>query len=315
MIPYPVKLLGRLQGGLRHLREGTLPERLRSERQRRLQRRRSARWDALCGTRQYLDASIQPGIRMRLPLDSMLGRLIYCDDFEADERQFFNTFLRPGDVFVDAGANIGLFSLIAAHRVGPGGHVHAFEPCAQTFERLQANVALNGFANVSCHPLALSSENASLEMRVSEEGFDAWNSLAQPTAGSRVDTETVACVTWDDFAQKHDLVGRVTFMKIDVEGWETHLLSGARATLSREDAPTLQVEFTEEATRSAGSSCERLYQALEEMGYRMFVYDARSNRLVPDPLRESYPYLNLVAAKRPEMVAARLNGHKEQGAR
>jgi hypothetical protein len=95
-------------------------------------------------------------------------------------------------------------------------------------------------------------------------------------------------------------------MKIDVEGWETRVLEGARETFSRDDAPLLQVEFTEAASTSAGSSCESLYRLLENLGYRMFGYDSSRRELIHDPLRESYPYVNLIAAKTPEEANSRL---------
>ena len=77
---------------------------------------------------------LQPGLKIRLYGDSELCRLIYLGNFEATERAFLNHFLRPGDVFVDVGANIGLFTLIAAARVGPAGRVVAFEPHASDIQ-------------------------------------------------------------------------------------------------------------------------------------------------------------------------------------
>jgi len=106
--------------------------------------------------------------------------------------------------------------------------------------------------------------------------------------------------------RQEGLAGAVTMMKIDVEGWENRVLAGGSESLSRPDAPVLQVEFTDAAARSAGSSCRELYGMLESMGYRMFVFDPARRVLVADPIRESYPYANLIAAKEPGMVNARL---------
>src|SRR5215471_19195745 len=63
--------------------------------------------------------------------------------------------LEPGDVFVDGGAHVGLFTLVAARRVGPGGRVIAFEPSPANRQRLLDNVALNGFTQVDVRPEAL----------------------------------------------------------------------------------------------------------------------------------------------------------------
>jgi FkbM family methyltransferase len=244
---------------------------------------------------------------MRLYFDSHLAKRIYSEYFEWAELQFLNAFLRSGDLFVDIGANTGLYTLIAAHRVGDGGCVYAFEPCSTTHQRLLANVQLNRLTNVNCHQLALSDREGMTEMNVSMNGFDAQNSLSQPTVEGTFAAETVSCTTWDSFVEEHNLAGRVAMMKIDVEGWESRVLHGAHKVLSRADAPVLQVEFFDQASQSAGSSCEELYYLLEELGYQMYVYDAKSKKTVRDLLRESYPSpINLFAARYTEQVEARL---------
>lgn len=303
------KVLSYLYRGLVHLRNGTLLERLKLEWCQYIKHKRLEWWESQIGKPEHVVTKIQPGVRMRLYFDSELSQRVYCGDFEWRERQFINAFLRPRDVFVDVGANIGLFTLIAAHRVGNKGHVYAFEPCSKTYHRLIANVQLNRRTNVSCYQLALSDSVAQLNMTISLDGFDAWNSLAQPITGNSFAVETVNSTTWDSFAQDQSLIGRVTMMKIDVEGWESRVLTGGYEILSRIDAPVLQVEFTEQASRSVGSSCAKLYRLLEELGYQMFIFDARSRKLVRDSLRESYPYVNLIAAKRPEQIVVRLKKH------
>ena len=243
---------------------------------------------------------------MNLYLDSELCKLIYYKHFEAHEREFMNAFLRPGDTFVDVGANIGLFSLIAARIVGPSGQVFAFEPTPLSYSRLQENIQANRFANVRTFQLALSDQEGSLEFSKSVDGFDAWNSPAAPAMGSKIEKEQVQATTWDKFSSDHDLRGKVTMMKIDVEGWESKVLAGACESLQRPDAPLLQVEFTEEAALLAGSTCAELYRNLESLGYRMHVFDIGKRCLVPDPIRESYPYQNLFATKDLEAVNSRL---------
>lgn len=95
-------------------------------------------------------------------------------------------------------------------------------------------------------------------------------------------------------------------MKIDVEGWETRVLVGGRETLSRDDAPLLQVEFTDEAAASAGSTCQELYHTLQGLGYELFSYDPKKSQLTEEPLRDQYPYANLIASKSKQDVAKRL---------
>jgi FkbM family methyltransferase len=267
---------------------------------------RELRWASVASKRRTFVVRLQPGLNMRLYGDSELCRLIYCCNFEATERAFLNHFLRPGDTFIDVGANIGLFTLIAATRVGRAGSVVAFEPTTTTHARLMDNVELNEFSNVNCMNLALSDHSGYVDLIQSTDGFDAWNSLAEPIAGKTFHKEPVEVIEWDRYAEEHDLIGRTTMMKIDVEGWESRVLAGGKEVFNRTDAPLLQVEFADETAKAAGSSCRDLYQCLENFGYRMFVYNLAKRNLLPEPVREKYPYSNLIATKDPESVNARL---------
>jgi len=284
---------------IEHIQKGTLLQRIR--------RRKVYWWESQKGKPGYVNAKVQRGVRMRLHFESELARLIFCDDFERTERDFVNAFLKPGDVFVDVGANIGIFSLIAARRVGKKGRVYAFEPTPKTFSRLQDNVKLNRFFNIQCFQQALSDEAGEFRFYISDDGFDAWNSLAPPVRGRQIGTAVTKGDTWDNFAREKNLVGKVAMMKIDVEGWESRVLGGGHETLSRDDAPLLQVEFTDEAAASAGSSSLDLYHTLQGLGYELFAYDPERSQLIEEPLREQYPYMNLIASKSKQDVAKRLN--------
>jgi FkbM family methyltransferase len=233
--------------------------------------------------------------------------MIFQGWFEPTERAFLHAFLRPGDIFVDVGANIGLFTLIAARIVGETGAVHAFEPCSETFRRLLENVEMNGCANVESHQAALSDATGTAELSVSTDGMDGWNAIADhPYMGEHYHKESIQTHRWDDFADERGLAGRVAMMKIDVEGWETHVVAGAAESLSRDDAPVLQVEFTDEAARACGGSCQALYRTLERLGYRLCRYEERTRTLLPEPMREAYGYVNLFAVKHLAAVESRL---------
>ena len=284
-----------------------VPDRLRFYGRQLSNRWRELRWAWFAGRPRSFVVRIQSGVKMRLYGDSELSRLIYCRHFEMTERAFLNNFLRAGDVFVDVGANIGLFTLIAAARVGQAGRVVAFEPATPTNERLTDNVRLNNLGNVTCVRAALSDSCGQLDLVQSLDGFDAWNSLARPTMGNAFSNETVDVIAWGQYAMQHNLVGAVTLMKIDVEGWESRVLAGGREIFSRADAPVLQVEFEDHAATTAGSSCRDLYRLLESFGYRMFVYDPGACCLVRECMKDHYSYINLVATKNDEFVNSRLH--------
>jgi len=299
-------IANRLGRTLNHLHRGTLKGRLRWEWRQYLKQRRLDWWKSQVGKQEYVEKVVHPDIRMRLYFDSWLCRSIYYGEFETGEISFLKAFLKPGDVFIDVGANIGLFALVAARCVGDTGRVYAFEPCSATYGRLIDNVKLNRLSNVSCQQLALAEKRHDAQMTVSLDGFDAWNSMARPTMGRLFTKETIRCTTLDDFAHDQNLVGCITMVKIDVEGWESRVLEGGGKTLSGKNAPILQVEFSGKASHSAGSSCQKIYQFLEELGFKIFTYDPRSQSLNPDPVREEYSYLNLFAIKDAEEVVTRI---------
>jgi FkbM family methyltransferase len=161
----------------------------------------------------------------------------------------------PGCVVVDVGASFGFFTLLAARLVGPTGHVHAFEPCAEDAAALRRNLALNDLGErVTVHDAAVSDRAGSAPFVVVRER--GWSHLAQrgrhPEA---VATREVAVETLDGLL---DALTRVDLVKIDVEGSEAHVLDGARELL-RVRAPVVVCELHE----TNAEVCDRL----EALGY------------------------------------------------
>jgi hypothetical protein len=91
-----------------------------------------------------------------------------------------------------------------------------------------------------------------------------------------------------------------------VEGWETQVLEGAALSLTRGDAPVLQVEFTDDNCVLAGTTCQSVYRLIESFGYRMYRFDLKLNALVADSIRSEYGYLNLFAIKGIKAVRERV---------
>jgi FkbM family methyltransferase len=268
---------------------------------------RRARWKAMQKKREFKDIRLARGVRMRLFLDSEVSYAIYAKDFEALERKFHLAFLRTGDIYIDIGANIGLFTLLAAKQVGKEGRVYAFEPTPTTYERLLTNVRLNQFENVSTYQCAVSDKSGQAAMTLSLDGFDGRNSIATPTGGEQFSTALVKTTTLDEFVAEQNLSGKISMIKIDVEGWETYVLAGGRKCLSASTAPILQVEFAEEARESAGSSSMELHRSLTELGYQLFTFDGQDNNLTPVTLeRIKNCQFNVIATKNYDEVISRI---------
>ena len=98
------------------------------------------------------------GHRIHLdPGDSLL--LSVNGAYEESEARLFEQSIRPGDVVVDIGANIGYYTLLAARAAGPQGHVYAFEPERGNYGLLTRNLAENGYTNVSAHDTAVMAQS------------------------------------------------------------------------------------------------------------------------------------------------------------
>lgn len=301
-----INLQKKAQNLVHYARTGTLQKHLEQKRHWRSLRRKEVNWELHVSTGSPLRYTLRNGPQIELYSDDVLSKDIYFDKFERDEQEFVWQFLHSGDVFVDVGANIGLYTLVGARSVGTAGRVFAFEPAAQTFERLKNNVALNRLQNVTLVPLALSDQTEERPLTVSLDGYQAWNSLAQPSQGQTLKQELVGCTTWDAYAEEHQLFGRVRLMKIDVEGWELRFLLGARRSLTDQHPPHLMIEFTEANARNAGTTCAEVYHQLENLGYQMYRINSGDNSLIHETLHEHYPFVNLIATKDINFVLSRL---------
>lgn len=156
--------------------------------------------------------------------------------------------LHDGDVFMDVGANIGLYTLYAA-KLNPRCRVYAFEPESQNFSRLCWNLTLNGVTNVIPCNFPLSDREAFDVLYVgSLEPGSALHSLGQPSEfrDERAPValqQGVLSVTLDSLVRKHGLP-EPALLKIDVDGIEEKILAGAAEALASSTLRTVLVEVT-----------------------------------------------------------------------
>jgi FkbM family methyltransferase len=168
---------------------------------------------------------------------------------------FMLDYLRPSDVFIDVGANVGVYSLLAS--VTPGVSVWAFEPSSYTLERIKANVALNGLeSRIEVVQAAIGAARGTALLTV---GLGAVNQLV--SEGESRSVESVRMVTLDEYLpdEAKDQVGLI---KIDVEGEEAAVLEGASDLISAA-LPALIIEANDP---------DRVRASLAPLGYRPFTY-------------------------------------------
>lgn len=204
------------------------------------------------------------GFTMRLdPAEAIDGAyLFYPQLHDRHERAFLEANLGPGDTFVDIGAYIGFYSLIAARAVSPDGWVIAIEPQSASFARLTWNLAANSIDCATAIRLGVSDVSGVRALSVNEKRNRGGSSFS--VAGERV--EEVDCRPLLDIIRAHDL-RRVAGMKLDVEGDEQRVLERFLSDAPVELLPRFLV--VEGRGRDDPAADVRLLALLRHHGYRL----------------------------------------------
>lgn len=202
------------------------------------------------------------GAVVRVDLRTAHGRRLYAYGFCEPAAEAMLSLLDPGDLVIDCGANVGLFTCLAAAWVGAEGGVVACEPSPATMELLRDNVDLNGFGWVDLREVALAGEPGRLRLQVFDPG-SGFSSFAPEDAGgaSEVDVEVT---TIDKLAG--DLLARIKLVKLDVEGAELRALQGASRLIERA-RPDFIVELEPEHLERQSSSIDEVQALFEAAGY------------------------------------------------
>lgn len=214
---------------------------------------------------------IQDRLRLWVDLaDRFVSLGCLLGDYEPSETRFVLSNLKPGDVFLDIGANVGWFAILAADRVGPNGRVHAFEPRAETARLLDRSIVDNGFSErVRLHVTALGAEDGVGRLLGSETSTNLGGfRLARDAdeAFPRMTSETVSLTALDSLP----IEAPVRLIKLDVEGAEPQVLEGARKLIAR-DRPLILSEVFAPGLRHVSNQEPADYAALVAgLGYRMY---------------------------------------------
>lgn len=176
--------------------------------------------------------------------------------------------LRPGDIFFDVGANIGMISLLIAKAGKASGViVHAFEPESRNAEELRRNVELNGVgSSLIVHQVALGDKKTTLPLFVTGAAGEGTHSiLASANVGRQ--SIPVAVETASEYSRR--IGATPTLVKIDVEGAEMAVLIGMENVLTAGGVRELFVEVHPRALQSLGLGPDSIRTWLESRGYRL----------------------------------------------
>lgn len=214
------------------------------------------------------------------------------DEFERAEQQFVLNFLKPGMNVFDVGAHHGLYTLLAASKVGATGKVVAFEPSPRERKRLTENVLLNGYQNVTVEPMALGKTNGKATLHVCLGRETGCNSLRPPAVEEPLESFEVPVSTVDTYCMTYGITS-IDFVKLDVEGAELDVLAGAQEFTTRTPRSVFLVELADVRTLSWGYQSSSIYDALASRGFRWYSV-TEGGFLKPQERKDSF-HENLVA--------------------
>jgi len=237
-----------------------------------------------------LDPPLRPGLAvtrlrgypLRLEYDrgSYLGRFLeYRGMYEEALIKTMFRELRPGGCMVDVGANIGLHTVVAAHRVGPEGRVLALEPQRRIHDRLLTNIALNELRNVVVRRVAASTREGELVLHQPNAGNDGQATLALSAGERSAGAESIRAESLDRILDEAVPDRRPEMMKLDVEGAELDVLRSAPRLFATQPPRYLFIECIERHLNRFDATSGTLMDWLARAGYRLRAL--RAGRWVP----------------------------------
>jgi FkbM family methyltransferase len=193
---------------------------------------------------------------------------IYCGLHEFEDMSFLLHFLRPEDLFVDVGANVGSYTILASGHVG--ARTIAFEPIRNTYDRLNNNIAINHIEDkVMAYNMGIGARKDVLRFTAN---LDTVNHVV--LEGEDEDFIEVKVDSLDEMLGKEF----PSLMKIDVEGFETEVLAGASEVFNNQALKAIIIELNGSGTKY-GYSEDAIHQLLIRKQFTSYQYDPFSRAL------------------------------------
>ncbi|MEU7132956.1 FkbM family methyltransferase [Streptomyces sp. NPDC046261] len=230
--------------------------------------------------RRMIDA--QFGARFEVLTSDLIQRYIYMFGvWEPHMTYWLRRQLRPGDTFIDVGANIGYFSVLASRLVGDEGQVVAIEASPDTHQNLLRQVQLNACRNIRAVNAAVSDKRETLAFALASSHNLGANSIV-PYAGRAEATFRIEARPLVEMLSPAEITN-ARVIKIDVEGAEGSVVRGMVPLLDqlRPDAE-ITIEVTPDRMAQLGDSAEELLATMRDHGFHTY-------RLANDYAAESYP--------------------------
>lgn len=214
------------------------------------------------------------------PEDPVVSGALALGVYETSELDIFRAFLKEGMTVLDIGANIGIYTVIAARRVGPTGTVIACEPEQTNFSLLSDTIHENKFTNVRAFPCALADHQGNMELHISSANKGN-HSLVKTDRNSAEFTRAVSVpVQTTDALLAEAGVANVDIIKMDIEGAEPLALKGMTRTLEAEKL-ILFFEFSPGALKSCGFDPHAVLSDLRNSGFTLYEIKETQKKILP----------------------------------
>jgi FkbM family methyltransferase len=212
---------------------------------------------------------------MQVNMRDLIQQTVFLEGvWDPSLTDFIEKTLGPDDVFIDVGAHVGYFSLLAARRVGPTGTVLSIEPNPLALGQLEQNIRRSSLANICVEHIACgeSQQVVQLYLHTASNTSMASLSTANATGGATVE---VPCISLDQLFKERSLA-RANLVKIDVEGAELQVLRGMRGIMT-EMRPVIVLEVEPHLLMGCGTSVQEVLALLEELDYGCVPLAGHSN--------------------------------------
>ena len=215
------------------------------------------------GSKMILD----PGDSLDLSINGVYGEL---------DTKIIREEIKEGDVVIDVGANIGYYTLIFAQLVGKTGKVFAFEPEPKNFYILKKNIEINNYTNVVVEQKIVSDKCGKMKLFISDSDIVGHRIHKMGNLEKFIELESV---TLDDYMKKLNLVSKVNFIKIDVEGAEPKVLEGSKKILENNNHLKIFTEFNRDVVEKYGEEPKKMIELLYRYNSKIYLPNYRQNKI------------------------------------
>lgn len=238
------------------------------------------------------------------PDDPVVSGALTLGVYEKEEIAFFQNSIKPDMVFVDVGANLGLYTALGMRRLRHPGRIIAIEPdpvsAAFLQSTIQANTPNHQTPHVSAHQVALSDTQGYLNLYRNPENKGDNRIYPDPLCPDAIPVPTTTL----DALLADEGIASIDFIKIDVQGAEAKVIAGAKGVLANSPECILMSEFWPYGLAHSGSNPEHYLQTLTELGFKLFVLEGEKLHPAEDhqALIANCPgrlYRNLIGIRRP----------------